>query len=447
MKTTTTYQEIEIKKILPHPHNPRRELGDLTELAESMKVKGVLQNLTLIKGYAGDPSNLTADQQVADDIYTVVVGHRRLAAAKLAGLETVPCVISDMDEKEQIATMLAENMQRSDLTYLEQAEGIQMMLDLGETVAGISEKTGFSKTTIKHRTDLLLHDKEKIADAFDRGATLQDIAKLNEIDNPKDKKRLLDALGTPSFAYMLQSAINNREAETLKPQVEAVLAGFAEKVKEQPPDTSYLWYIGYNADRDTIKPDDAEERKYYYQPSGDSFFLYAEFDKDTVRMNEERDREREERQKEAEKKREVVRIALKTRIAFVREMNEAKCKKFSKEIAAFAALAFLGKFSWDRFVGSNRIILFDVLNYNPEEHEGDDTAFAAEKLINAMIEKGEFYRTLFVFAYSVAESGNSNWEPETYAALYGRLKAIGYVVSDAEAELCETPGETKGDKS
>ena len=67
-----------------------------------------------------------------EDLYRVVIGHRRLAAAKLAGLAEVPCAVVEMTEQEQIATMLLENMQRSDLTVYEQAQGFQMMLDLGE---------------------------------------------------------------------------------------------------------------------------------------------------------------------------------------------------------------------------------------------------------------------------------------------------------------------------
>lgn len=112
---------INTTKLNPHPENPRRDLGDLTELAESIKRQGVLQNLTVI-----------AD---GTDKYTVVIGHRRLAAARLAGIETVPCVVSDMDEAQQIRTMLSENMQRSDLTIYEQAQGFQMMLDLGDSLS------------------------------------------------------------------------------------------------------------------------------------------------------------------------------------------------------------------------------------------------------------------------------------------------------------------------
>ena len=106
----TNLVEIPITSISTHPQNPRKDLGDLTELAESIRTTGILQNLTVV--------------QNDDYTYTVIIGHRRLAAAKLAGLETVPCAVVEMSEDDQLATMLAENMQRSDLTVYEQAEGI-----------------------------------------------------------------------------------------------------------------------------------------------------------------------------------------------------------------------------------------------------------------------------------------------------------------------------------
>ena len=110
MNDKMTIVPIPLDMLEPHPDNPRKELGDLTELADSIKTNGIMQNLTVV---ASPDSNK----------YRVVIGHRRMAAAKLAGLTELPCVVSDMDHKEQVATMLAENMQRSDLTAIEQAEG------------------------------------------------------------------------------------------------------------------------------------------------------------------------------------------------------------------------------------------------------------------------------------------------------------------------------------
>ncbi|MBE6671614.1 MAG: ParB/RepB/Spo0J family partition protein, partial [Ruminococcaceae bacterium] len=128
---------LSLEDLYPHPDNPRKELGDISELAESIKAKGIMQNLTVVSREEGG--------------YTVIIGHRRTAAAKAAGLSSAPCIIADMTPAEQVQTMLLENMQRSDLTVYEQAQGFQMMMDLGDTVDGIAEKTGFSKKTVRRR--------------------------------------------------------------------------------------------------------------------------------------------------------------------------------------------------------------------------------------------------------------------------------------------------------
>lgn len=132
-------QNISIELVKVHPNNVRKTYNDIEELAESIKAKGILQNLTVVP----DPQE--------PGKYLTVIGNRRLTAARMAGLETVPCIVSDMDEKEQTSVMLLENIQRSDLTVYEQAQGFQMMLDLGETEDTIAEKTGFSKKTVRHR--------------------------------------------------------------------------------------------------------------------------------------------------------------------------------------------------------------------------------------------------------------------------------------------------------
>ena len=85
-------QYIDVSKIFPHPDNPRKNLGDIQELSDSIKANGVLQNLTVVPMSSGQ--------------YTVVIGHRRLAAAKKAGLSVVPCVAMEMTPQEQVRTCL-----------------------------------------------------------------------------------------------------------------------------------------------------------------------------------------------------------------------------------------------------------------------------------------------------------------------------------------------------
>lgn len=87
--TELTY--LSVDKLHPHPDNPRKDLGDLTELTDSIKANGVFQNLTVVP---------------EGDGYTIIIGHRRCAAAKAAGLTEVPRIVTEMSEREQLQTML-----------------------------------------------------------------------------------------------------------------------------------------------------------------------------------------------------------------------------------------------------------------------------------------------------------------------------------------------------
>lgn len=177
-------QEIEISKLRVHPKNVRKTYTNIDELADSMKTQGILQNLTVVN----NPEE--------EGTYWVVIGNRRLTAAIKAGLKTAPCQIVEMDEKDQAATMLLENMQRSDLTIYEQAQGIQMVLDLGETEDSLAEKTGFSKSTIRHRSNIAKLDQKVLQEKEqDEGfqLTLKDLYELEKIPDIKTRDKILKA--------------------------------------------------------------------------------------------------------------------------------------------------------------------------------------------------------------------------------------------------------------
>lgn len=174
---------IEAAHIRPHPENPRKNLGDLSELVESIRKNGVLQNLTVIP-VEGEPGE-----------YMTLIGHRRYAAGTQAGVEKFPCQIAEnLTPREQVSIMLEENMQRNDLTIWEQANGFQMMLDLGETEESIAEKTGFSKTTVRHRLNIaklnqkVLQEKEK-DECFQ--LSLKDLYELEKIPDVKARDKIL----------------------------------------------------------------------------------------------------------------------------------------------------------------------------------------------------------------------------------------------------------------
>lgn len=203
---------ISTQQIYQHPDNPRKDLGDLSELADSIKKNGIMQNLTVIPGhwltdeewretcgeYKKNPSEklrVLMNKRWTPDGYTLIIGHRRFAASKMAGITELPCrIVEGMDKKDQVSTMLAENMQRADLTIWEQANGFQMMLDLGETEEQIAEKSGFSKTTVRRRLNIARLDqkilKEKEAnDSFQ--LSLKDLYELEKVEDIAVRNKIL----------------------------------------------------------------------------------------------------------------------------------------------------------------------------------------------------------------------------------------------------------------
>lgn len=217
---------INVTKLKEHPDNPRKNIGDVTELAESIKARGILQNLTVVPAENG--------------MYTVIIGHRRLAAAKQAGLTEVPCAVIEMDYKTQLSTMLLENMQRSDLTVYEQARGMQMMFDLGVSVAEIVEKTGFAETTVRKRLKIATLPTEQMQRAVERGGKLEDYVQIADIKDEKERRELLKVVGTCNFDFSLTRAKRQQIEAEKTPLVKAELKSIGAKaVKGQIYSTAY----------------------------------------------------------------------------------------------------------------------------------------------------------------------------------------------------------------
>lgn len=265
-----------VRLLHPHPENPRKDLGDLEELATSIAAKGILQNLTVTPRLkAGE---LTGGEWMSG--YTVVMGHRRLAGAKQAGLTEVPCRIVPMSHREQLENMLLENMARSDLTRLEEAEGFQLLLDLGDSVEDVAQKTGFSESTVRRRVKLLELDRESLKKAELRGGTMADYEKLTRIEDEKERNKVLGLIGTAEFAGALRSAINAQENRKYLDGVEAELrsADWCREVTEQEMRSGdYEYFTSYSIYNklQPAAPKDAGQREYIFWRSGNSVYLYG----------------------------------------------------------------------------------------------------------------------------------------------------------------------------
>ena len=249
-----------VDKLIPHPDNPRKELGDLTELADSIKANGIFQNLTVV------PAD--ADWET----FTVVIGHRRLAAAKLAGLKEIPCVIANMDAKEQVRTMLLENMQRSDLTVYEQAQGFQMMLDMGDSVEEIAAKSGFSKTTVRRRVKMLELDQGTLKEVSKRQLSLTDFDELAKIEDVNARNACLSEIGTSNFKQSVVAQLRQQAIKRNLPAVKKLLKAAKAKAIKQNDTWSnkyenvgaYSYQITDWKEGDPLIPEKVSGQLYYY---------------------------------------------------------------------------------------------------------------------------------------------------------------------------------------
>lgn len=432
MERKSKLQMIAVDKLHPHPQNPRKVIGDVTELAESIKANGILQNLTVV------PNNDNWDDK---SDFTVVIGHRRLAAAKQAGLTELPCAVVEMTEKEQLSTMLTENMQRSDLTVYEEAKGCQLLLDLGDTVAEVSEKTGFSETKIRRRVKLCELDEEAFKESQIRQPTLQDYDRLNQIKDIEVRNELLKSIGTNNFDNLLYSAVKKQETEEEKEKIEKLCLehGMIKAQKHDEIPSNYE-YTGFFALKDLIGKDFADGRKrYFYFGYGSNIYIYAE----AFEKQEKNDAEEEKRKLEEQRWDELVDQAEEIdercealRIGFMLDTNFNDSNKKQELVKFIVAQVAAG--------ASNQEYRFEeIIKHDFEDDENIDSYINEHWSDNSG-------RMLMAAAYALCQTNYSSFSYISVSYLdktisrknntdlnrfYNLLCKLGYVMSDEEIQL------------
>jgi len=137
---------VKIDEIVPNPMNPRRFFDEesIAELAQNIIKHGVLQPVTVREMLDGDRKK-----------YEIVFGERRYRAAKIAGMETIPCMIRELSDDEAFDMMISENLQRYDILPSEEGEAFKKILDKGKDIRYISERFGKSDSFIHSRLSLV----------------------------------------------------------------------------------------------------------------------------------------------------------------------------------------------------------------------------------------------------------------------------------------------------
>lgn len=205
---STRFEELRMDQLVIHPKNVRRDVGDVSDLADSIKAQGIMQPL-VVAPYLVDQDYGEVTQ------YVIIAGHRRRAGAELAGLDILPCVIrEDMDSApRQLEAMLVENTQRTDLTLSEEAEAYQAVLEYPDyTVKSIAKATGRSETLVRSRI-ALAQLPEKAKDCVDNGSlTLEQSTIFDEFkDDPAAVESLLKSAGTNDWNYTVNMLRRTRD--------------------------------------------------------------------------------------------------------------------------------------------------------------------------------------------------------------------------------------------
>lgn len=437
---------IEIEAIEPHPHNPRKNVGDVTELADSIKQSGLLQNLTVV------PHPVQIGQ------YRALIGHRRLAAAKQAGLECVPCVIiEDLSLAEQVAIMVAENMQRQDLTILEQVESIQLMIDLGMSVEEVSEKTGLGKSTVYKRRALSTFESAEFKKSVERGGTLQDYEKVAALKDEKSRNKVLKAIGTNNFEMELRRAQDEERKKRRCDLIESKLNEWAKKV-ESVRDMRvnvFRWVSFYydiaEDDMKLQKPASGADCEYVYVKTNTDYTVYQvkpERDSEPKKTAEQiaREKAEQERQERNKKFDELENRMKELRRDFIKSITPAAAEKKIFEIGAALIKAIW--YMNDQWLN---VDVYKLMGYTPNEEtkeyleapvDSEEAVMFSENTLEGILSKNKIIALILLYyVYAFNEETDrkcrNEWSgryvgDEYLSVVYKNLTSIGYQISDEE---------------
>ena len=173
-------QYLEVDRIAPNAQQPRRQFSTegLQELAQSITAYGILQPLTVRKQGKG---------------YELVAGERRLRAAKLAGLEEVPCVLLDIGLEDSSQIAMIENLQRQDLDFIEEAVGLHQLIRIfGLSQEEAAKKIGKSQSAVANKLRLLKLPDDVLKSLRDNGLTERHGRALLRLGTPQKQRQALE---------------------------------------------------------------------------------------------------------------------------------------------------------------------------------------------------------------------------------------------------------------
>jgi ParB family chromosome partitioning protein len=228
-------KELPLTQLHAHPNNVRTKVDDVAELADSIKAQGIIEPL------------IVAPHPEVKDEFTVIAGHRRLAAARSARISTAPCIINTglKTEAQQVEAMLVENLQRVDISPVEEARAYQYLIDLdGYDVARLAKSTGRSQRTVKERLKLGKLSEGQAESLHDGALTLERALVLVEFqDDPTAVNQLecIPARDHSTWQVQVKRLQKERDWKAGLPKLRKELEAGGITLIEPPEGPYYQW--------------------------------------------------------------------------------------------------------------------------------------------------------------------------------------------------------------
>ena len=213
------------RSIRPNPHQPRKVFQPeaLDELSESIRRHGILQPLTVRR---------------ADNSYELIAGERRLRAARQAGITDIPCIILNMDDRESAMAAMVENLQRQDLDYIEEAEGISRLLkEWNMSQEQAARLLGKSQSAIANKLRILKHSSPVLAKLREHRLTERHARALLKLRDPEEVLTVIDHIlrqdmNVAQTEKYIDSLLRQKEEKTAKPNLSQLLNSLTQSLQK-----------------------------------------------------------------------------------------------------------------------------------------------------------------------------------------------------------------------
>ncbi len=227
-KAGTEVKYIPIIKVKQNTYQPRKYFNEeaLLELSESIREYGVLQPITV---------------RVVEDRYELIAGERRLRASQLAGLSEIPAIVVDLTDTESAVLALIENLQREDLSYIEEAEGYYNLIRQHEfTQEELASKIGKKQSTIANKLRILKLSNEVKEALIENELTERHARALLKLPTDEMRLKIIDQI--------VKKGLNVKKTEQL---VEKILE--EDKMNVNIEENKYKWAINPRIITNTLK--------------------------------------------------------------------------------------------------------------------------------------------------------------------------------------------------